>query len=137
MLDLVWNEYIQGSLKAYALLTWGKGGRRRVEPSNAVPKNWMEFLKNEENKIELFSFLSLETSKLHTESQIIITWRWRKLESSCFPKKEEQWKLFHQQKLHSENIQRELGTNVRNSSQSMYLLQVIEGGYRQMMEAGR
>ena len=72
-LDLVWDEYIQGSLKAYARLTWGKGSHRRVEPSNVVPKNWMEFLRNDENKKELFSFLSLETSKLHTESQIIIT----------------------------------------------------------------
>ena len=38
-----------------------------------MSKNWMEFLRNDKNKKELFSFLSLEASKLHTDSQIIIT----------------------------------------------------------------
>ena len=72
-LDFVRENYVQGSLKAYTRLTKGKGTRRHVEPSNAVPINYtMEFLINDENK-NCFSFLSLETSKLHTESQVIIT----------------------------------------------------------------
>ena len=37
-LDLVWDEYIQGSLKSYTQLTRSKGSRRRVEPSNTVFK---------------------------------------------------------------------------------------------------
>ena len=38
-LDTVWDEYVQVSLKAYTHSTRGKGSRRRVESSNAVPKN--------------------------------------------------------------------------------------------------
>ena len=72
-LDVVWDEYIHGSLKAYTRSTRGKGSRRRVESSNAMPRNWKEFLRNDDNKAELFSFLSLKTASLETESQIIIT----------------------------------------------------------------
>ncbi len=73
-LDVVWDEYVQSSLKAYTRSTRGKGCRRRVESSNTVPKNWLEFLRNEDNKRELFSFLSLKTASVSTEStQIIVT----------------------------------------------------------------
>ena len=72
-LDVVWDEYVHGSLKAYTRSTRGKGSRRRVESSNAVPKNWMEFLRNDDNKTELFSFLSLKIANLETEGQIIVT----------------------------------------------------------------
>ena len=34
--DVVWDEYVHGSLKAYTRSTRGKGCRRRVESSNAV-----------------------------------------------------------------------------------------------------
>ncbi len=71
--DLVWDEYVQGSLKAYTQSRRGKGSRRRVEPSNALPRNWKEFLRNDDNKAELFSFLSLETTNLGTERQVIST----------------------------------------------------------------
>ena len=37
-LDVVRNEYVRGSIKA----TMGKGGRRFVESSNALLKNWMD-----------------------------------------------------------------------------------------------
>ena len=72
-LDVVWDEYVNGSLKTYTRSTRGKGSRRRVESSNAVPKNWMEFLRNDDNKTELFSFLSMKTANLETEGQIIVT----------------------------------------------------------------
>ena len=72
-LDVVWDEYVQGSLKAYTRSTRGKGSRRGVESSNAIPKNWMEFLRNEDKK-ELFSLLSLKIASLSLEpAQIIVT----------------------------------------------------------------
>jgi hypothetical protein len=71
--DLVWDEYIQGSLKTYTRSVRGKGSRRRVKASNTLPRNWQEFLRNDENKSELFSFLSLQIAKLETEKQIIVT----------------------------------------------------------------
>lgn len=72
-LDVVWDEYLQDSLKAYTRSVRGKGSRRRVESSNALPRNWQEFLRNEDNKTELFSFLSQQTATLETEAQIIAT----------------------------------------------------------------
>ncbi|KAG7178154.1 hypothetical protein Hamer_G003935 [Homarus americanus] len=56
--DLVWDEYIPGSLKTYTRSNRGKGSLRRVESSNALPRNWQEFLRNDDNKIERFFFLS-------------------------------------------------------------------------------
>ena len=70
---MVWDEYVHGSLKAYIRSTRGKGCRRRVESSNAVPRNWRDFLRNDDNKTELFSFLSLKTVSLETDSQVIVT----------------------------------------------------------------
>ena len=71
--DVVWDEYVHGSLKAYTRSTRGKGCRRRVESSNAVPRNWRDFLSNDDNKTELFSFLSLKTVSLETDNQVIVT----------------------------------------------------------------
>jgi len=74
--DVVWDEYVHGSLKTYTRSVRGKGSRRRVESSNALPRNWQEFLRNDENKSELFCFLSLQIAKLKTdtERQIIATY---------------------------------------------------------------
>ena len=52
------------SLMVSTRSTRSKCSRRRVESSNAVPKNWMEFLRNEDNKSELFSSLSLKIASL-------------------------------------------------------------------------
>lgn len=37
--DVVWDGYVQGSLKAHTRSMRGKGRRRRVESSNALPRN--------------------------------------------------------------------------------------------------
>ena len=72
-LDVMWDEYVNGSLMTYTCSTRCKGSRRHVESSNAVAKNWMEVLRNDDNKTELFSFLSMKTANLETEGQIIVT----------------------------------------------------------------
>ena len=38
-----------------------------------MPRNWTEFLRNDDNKSELFSFLSLKTANLETDCQVIVT----------------------------------------------------------------
>jgi len=38
-----------------------------------MPRNCKEFIRDDDNKAELFSFLSLKTVTLETEKQIIIT----------------------------------------------------------------
>ena len=55
-LDVVWDEYIQDSLK---------GVRRKVSGSTKIPGNWKNFLGDQMNKKELFAFL---TSKIESFS---------------------------------------------------------------------
>jgi len=58
--DVVWDQYITNNLKYQTRNKCGKGIRRRVEASNALPKNWQEFLRDDANKTELFTFLSVK-----------------------------------------------------------------------------
>uniref|UniRef100_UPI00358F05C7 uncharacterized protein n=1 Tax=Myxine glutinosa TaxID=7769 RepID=UPI00358F05C7 len=63
-LDLVWDRYAKsGSLKATARTNRGKGIRRRVTGSALLPGNWHSFLRVDENKEELFSFLSKQVTE--------------------------------------------------------------------------
>ena len=66
-------DYRPDSLKAQTRDMRGKGIRRRVEPNNAVPKNWAEFLRINQNKTELFAFLSREIVTISTDKQVICT----------------------------------------------------------------
>ena len=72
-LDPVWDVYKPESLKADTRSKRGKGIRRRVEASSAVPHNWREFLRIDENKTELFSFLSTQVAGIDTEKEVIAT----------------------------------------------------------------
>ena len=56
--DIVWDSYKADSLMASTREKRGKGIRRRVSPSTAVPKNWQDFLRVDDNKQELFHYLS-------------------------------------------------------------------------------
>ena len=62
--DIVWDQYFDNtcSLKAYTRESRvsGPSGRRRVEPSTPVPKNWQQFLRVCTNKVESFKLLSNE-----------------------------------------------------------------------------
>ena len=49
--DVVWD------LKDETRSKGGNGVRRRVEPCNDIPGNWQEFLRIDDNKAELFSYL--------------------------------------------------------------------------------
>ncbi|VDI16024.1 Hypothetical predicted protein [Mytilus galloprovincialis] len=57
-IDIVFDTYIDNSLKASTRGKRGKGIRRRVQDETNVPGNWQEFLRLDENKIELFHFLA-------------------------------------------------------------------------------
>ncbi len=72
-LDIVWDVYLPESLKADTRSKRGKGVRRRVESSSAIPGNWQEFLRIDENKTELFSFLAKNTAGITTNKQVITT----------------------------------------------------------------
>ncbi len=59
--DIVWDTYVPDSLKEATREKRGKGVRRKVTGQAKFPTSWMEFLKDSQNKMELFAFL---TSKL-------------------------------------------------------------------------
>ena len=63
-LDIIWDEYVPNSLKATTREKRGRGIRRRVQSLTTVPKNGKEFLRVDENKKELFSFLSRRSKSL-------------------------------------------------------------------------
>ena len=71
--DAVWDEYVDGSLKENTHSTSGKGSCRQVGSLNTPHKNWQEFLRNDANKVELFTFLSMQIAKLVTPFQVITT----------------------------------------------------------------
>ena len=56
--DIIWDVYLEESLKSTARENRGRGVRRRVAPSNTIPGNWQEFLRLADNKTELFDFLA-------------------------------------------------------------------------------
>ena len=70
--DIVWDVYIPDSLKSTTRQKRGKGMRRRVAPSTLLPKNWKDFLRLDENKTELFHFLSQQVTHLPTDEGKIV-----------------------------------------------------------------
>ena len=73
--DIVWDTYKVDSLKSSTREKRGKGIRRRVTPSTAVPKNWQDFLRVDDNKEELFHYLSQVSSAWASDSnkEIVVT----------------------------------------------------------------
>ena len=57
-IDIIWDVYLEDSLKSTTREIRGRGIRRRVTPSNTIPGNWQEFLRLADNKTELFDFLA-------------------------------------------------------------------------------
>ena len=71
--DVIWDYYRSGSLKAQTRERKGKGIHQRVDSKNAVAKNWQELLRLSDIKKELFSFLSREVVNIQTKKQGIST----------------------------------------------------------------
>ena len=72
--DIVWDKYIENSLKAITRSHRGTGVRRRVAPTNQLPRNWSCFLREDSNKRELFMFLADCASSLEVHGQVITTY---------------------------------------------------------------
>lgn len=74
-IDIVWDNYLEGSLKAIARSRRGEGVRRRVLPDTRIPKNWSSFLSNETNKTELFAFLAEQMTNLdYSPKEVVSTY---------------------------------------------------------------
>ena len=64
---MLWDEYIQDSLKESTREKRGKGVRRNVSGSTKIPGNWKNVLGDQMNKKELFAFL---ISKIESFSRL-------------------------------------------------------------------
>lgn len=62
--DIVWDQYLENSLKSETRKRRGKEIRRRVQGNNNLPDNWQQFLRLDANKQELFTFLARCTMKM-------------------------------------------------------------------------
>ena len=62
--DLVWDSNIPHSLKNSTREKRGKGLRRKVSGHVKLPGNWKDFLRDENNKEELFRFLTGKVSQV-------------------------------------------------------------------------
>lgn len=62
--NILWDVYLADSLKGTTGEKRGKGIRKRVTSSTVVSKNWKDFLHVDDNKTELFNFLSQEAIHL-------------------------------------------------------------------------
>ena len=69
-IDVVYDTYPETSLKGMTREKRGTGVRRKVTSSSLAPSNWKGFLRVDENKVELFRFLSMEIFKL-SDGEII------------------------------------------------------------------
>ena len=75
-LDAVWDTYPDENLKAYTKQKHGNGARKKVGHSSApIPRHeWnTAFLKNEDNKKELFAFISKELSATKVNGRLLLT----------------------------------------------------------------
>lgn len=61
--DIIFDRYVEGSLKQEERMKRGQGGRIKVKGSTKIPTNWNAFLQNDDNKKELFEFLAIEIAK--------------------------------------------------------------------------
>ena len=77
-IDAVWDTYPEQNLKSQTQQRRGSVARTRLEPdedgSKPIPKrDWQSYLKNVENKKELFSFVSKQLAKTDKDGILLIS----------------------------------------------------------------
>ena len=72
-IDIIWDRYFKNTLKAKVRKKRGSGVRRRVHHDSKIPGNWQAFLCVDENKEELFEFLTTELVNMQTNKLVIST----------------------------------------------------------------
>ena len=69
--DMAFDKYQKKTLKTATRQKRGKGVRRKVEPQSIAPSNWKAFLRIDENKNELFRYISKEVLQNHPVSSSV------------------------------------------------------------------
>lgn len=72
-MELVFDVYQLSSLKAETRTKRGHGVRRRVTSKGKIPQNWQNFLRDNDNKTELFNFLAQKIAQMSTPNIVIVT----------------------------------------------------------------
>ena len=72
-LDIVWDVYLADSLKAGTKGKRGQGQSRKVLALAPLPSTWKSFLKNDENKSDLFCFLSKKIERNPVSCKILVS----------------------------------------------------------------
>lgn len=72
-IDFIWDRYVTPSIKGQTREKRGAGTRRQVLSHVIVPKNWQGFLRNSNNKEELFSLLGTLAINTITNVQVVTT----------------------------------------------------------------
>ena len=70
--DIVFDTYKDQSLKASTRVKRGKGVRRKALDKSVAPTNWRSFLRLDQNKIELFRYLSTTIIQLGDRGDVIM-----------------------------------------------------------------
>jgi hypothetical protein len=69
---VVFHVYRPNSLKADTKNQRGTGFRQHVCPNGKVPQNWQQFLRTDENKTELFTFLATQITTYNHAGNVIV-----------------------------------------------------------------
>ena len=69
--DVIWDDYHTNSLKASTREHRGSGIRRRVTAVAMTPTSWSDFLRHDQNKVELFAYLS-ESVVMHSFHEKVV-----------------------------------------------------------------
>ena len=72
-------------MKSQTRLKRGKGIRRKVQTNSIAPTNWKAFLRIDENKTELFKFISTEILPLEVETDTIFVYAFDNVSCSNKP----------------------------------------------------
>ncbi len=70
--DIVFDRYIQGSLKSETRESRGSGVRILVNEATPIWKNWQQFLHNDDNKTELFRLLAYSLTSSPVLNGVIV-----------------------------------------------------------------
>ena len=74
--DVVWNRYLPNSLKQSTRQRRTQNQstqRQRVDDNSPIPSNWESFLRSEQNKDELFSYLAKCMQSYHCNGKVLIS----------------------------------------------------------------
>ena len=71
--DIVFYVYLTSSLKFETRSNGERGVRRRVTRRGKLPTNWRNFLRDNDNKTDLFTYLANTIGQMSTSDMVIAT----------------------------------------------------------------